>query len=101
MNMANPTHATELQIRKAMQEMEMHRKGFDFACYLVTVGLNELYGFGYDRLKRLEDWMNDAMENEFHDDLEVATAGLIGCIDQIMKRGGADGREKNVCEDHH
>ena len=84
-------YATELQVKKAVREVELHKRGFDFACYLITVGLNELYGFGYDRLKRLEEWCNEAMANDFHDDIEVATAGLTRRIEQIMKRGGVDG----------
>ena len=85
-------YATELMYKKAQQRVDDHQAGFDFACYLITVGLNELFGFGYDRLRKLEDWLNDAIDNEFSKDREVAAYALKRRVEQIMKRGGADGR---------
>lgn len=88
-------YAAELMAKKALQRMDDHQAGFDFACYLLTVGLNELYGFGYDRLKKLEDWCNDALDNEFGKDREAAAYALKRRVEQIMKRGGADGCKEN------
>lgn len=79
-------YARKLQIKKAQEISDAHKAGFDFACYLLTVGLNELFGFGADRLKKLEQWCNDVMENEFGKDIEVASYGLKRRIEQIMGR---------------
>lgn len=55
----------------------------EFGLYVVAVALNNLYGFGADRLSRLEAEVNRIIEEEFGNDMEKASYELAQRIEQI------------------
>lgn len=62
-------------------------KGASFILDVVTIALNRLYGFGADRIERLEAEINRIIETEFKYNDEVETVNLKRAIEQIRKRG--------------
>lgn len=54
-----------------------------FGLYVVAVALNNLYGFGADRLAKLEAEVNRIIEEEFGSDMETASYELAQRIEQI------------------
>ena len=81
----------------AAHRQEAYAKGYDkgytegcfdgqsFGLGLATVALNNLFGFGKDRLKRTEDEINRLMQEEFGGDKEAASYQLAKRIKQIME----------------
>lgn len=77
----------------ALHRKEAYDKGYAAGCYdgqnfglgLATVALNNLFGFGKDRLRRTEEEINRLMEEEFGGDKEAASYQLAKRIKQIME----------------
>ena len=76
-------YALELQRRKRKKSADDTLQGLQFGLYVVTVALNNLYGFGADRLSRLEAEVNRIIEEEFGSDMEKASYELAQRIEQI------------------
>ena len=76
-------YALELQRRKRKKSADDTLQGLQFGLYVVTVALNNLYGFGADRLSRLEAEVNRIIEEEFGNDMEKASYELAQRIEQI------------------
>lgn len=81
--MAQNDYAKKLQQKKEKELNDARLEGFQFACNLVAIGLNELYNFGADRISRLEDWCTEKMNGEISKDPEVAAYGILRRIEQI------------------
>lgn len=58
-------YALHLQNKKQEQSKEDVHNGFTFALALCAVALNEEFGFGAERLKRLEARAQHLMDTEF------------------------------------
>lgn len=76
-------YALELQRRKQKKSADDTLQGVQFGLYVVAVALNNLYGFGADRLSRLEAEVNRIIEEEFGNDMEKASYELAQRIEQI------------------
>lgn len=76
-------HAAKLQAKKRAEAYESTREGFDFALNLCAVALSNEFGFGNDRLTRLENEVSRILEVDFGSDLEAASYGLAKRIEQI------------------
>lgn len=70
---------------------EAYEDGMQFGLSVVTVALNEIYGFGYDRLLRLEQEVSRLLREEFEDS-ELGANRLIRRIEQI--RGGRNNHDR-------
>lgn len=83
-------YSLELQRRKQKKSADDTLQGLQFGLYVVTVALNNLYGFGADLLSRLEAEVNRIIEEEFGNDMEKASYELAQRIEQIRgkKVGG-------------
>lgn len=81
-------YAARLQAKQMRRDSDNVKRGFDFAMMIATVALNEKFGFGKDRLKKLESECNRLMDEEFGRDMESASHQLIGRLKQIM--GGTE-----------
>ena len=55
-----------------------------FGLSIVTVALNEVYGFGYNRLCRLEQEVSRLLREEFEDS-ELGANRLVRRLEQIRK----------------
>ena len=55
-----------------------------FGLSIVTVALNEVYGFGYDRLYRLEQEVSRLLREELEDS-ELGANRLVRRLEQIRK----------------
>ena len=80
-------YAIKMQQKKAAELERVNREGFDFALKLCVVALNNVFGFGADRITKLEKEINRLIEEEFSDDVEKAAYDIIRRIDQIRKKG--------------
>lgn len=76
-------YALELQRRKQQRSADDTLQGLQFGLYVVAVALNNLYGFGADRLAKLEAEVNRIIEEEFGSDMEKASYELAQRIEQI------------------
>lgn len=76
-------YAIELQRKKLEREAECTKGGFDFAMMLVAVALNNIDGFGKDRLEALEKECQRLMDEEFGPDPEAAAIQLAHRLQQI------------------
>ena len=79
-------YALELQRRKWKRSAHDTLQGVQFCLYVVAVALNNLYGFGADRLSRLEAEVNRLIEEEFKIDTEKASCELAQRIEQIRRK---------------
>jgi len=78
--------ASELMRAKRSGEADGIKEGYDFALMLVAVALNNVYGFGRDRIERLEDEMQRLYDTEVKGaDPVVLMAGLEKRLKQIRK----------------
>lgn len=80
-------YAIKMQQKKAAELERVNREGFDFALKLCVVALNNVFGFGADRITKLEKEINRLIEEEFSGDVEKAAYDIIRRIDQIRKKG--------------
>jgi len=80
-------YALQLQRQKSAELERINREGFDFALKLCVVALNNAFGFGAQRIARLEQEINRLIEEEFGHDTERAAYDLLRRIDQIRKGG--------------
>lgn len=76
-------YAQKLAAQRTAREVQAHQDGAQFALNLCAVALNNIYGFGRERLERLEQEVNRLLEEEFGHDLELAAEGLTRRIEQI------------------
>ena len=76
-------YALQLARKKVEREIELNKEGVQFGLDLCVVALNNVYGFGRERLERLEREVNRLLEEEFGHDLELAAEGLARRIEQI------------------
>lgn len=79
-------YALKLAAQRTAREVQAHQDGAQFALNLCAVALNNVYGFGRERLERLERLereVNRLLEEEFGHDLELAAEGLARRIEQI------------------
>lgn len=81
------SYATQLAIKQKIRDKENVESGMQFAFALVVVALNGKFGFGRQRILELEAEVNRLYREEFLEDVEVATAGLMRRMEQI-KMGG-------------
>lgn len=79
-------YALELQRRKQQRSADDTLQGVQLGLYVVAVALNNLYGFGADRLSRLEAEVNRIIEEEFGSDMEKASYELVQRIGQIREK---------------
>lgn len=84
-------HAIQLKKARKKGYDEGLKYGIDFALAIATVALSEIYGFGYERIKRLENEINRLIIEEFDKDPEQADYQMAARIAQIRKRS-----DKNV-----
>lgn len=63
---------------------EAYEDGMQFGLNVVTIALNEVYGFGYNRLYRLEREVLRLLREEFEDN-ELGTDRLMRRLEQIRK----------------
>ena len=70
---------------------EAYEDGMQFGLSVVTVALNEVYGFGYGRLCRLEQEVSRLLQEEFEDS-ELGANRLSRRIEQI--RGGRNSHDR-------
>ena len=64
------------------------RNGIDISLWLMTIALNEDFGFGKKRLERLQDKFNELFKeygNSIEDDLIYGNAKLKRRINKIMR----------------
>ena len=80
--MAN-RYAQQLINRKAKELQQAQIEGMEFVGSLTAVALNNLYGFGKNRIKAVEDEINPLISEEFGSDPEAASYGLKKRIEQI------------------
>lgn len=78
-------YAVKLQQRKAAELHEATTEGFDFALNLCAVALNNIFGFGDERLTRLENEVTRILEEDFASDMEKASYGLANRVKQIRR----------------
>lgn len=77
-----------------------HQKGYEqgvvdgkeFALSLVTIALNDLYGYGGDRIASIEKHMQELWDKEFAEDPESGARHLVKRLNQI--RGVECGQKK-------
>lgn len=82
-------YAERLRQEKEKRQQQDVLDGITFGLNLVTVALNNLFGFGPQRLKRIETECNRLMDEEFIQDFEHASYDLIRRVEQIRKDGKA------------
>jgi len=63
-------------------------KGASFVLNVATIALNRLYGFGADRIERLETEINRIIETEFKHNDEVEVINMQKAIQQIRGKRG-------------
>lgn len=85
-------YASRLERKKRQEICNASKEGFDFAMQVIVVALNNLFGFGKERIEQLEKELNRLMEEEFGTDIEAASYGLARRIRQI--RGGKEEERK-------
>lgn len=78
-------YAVKLQQRKAAELHEATTEDFDFALNLCAVALNNIFGFGDERLTRLENEVTRILEEDFASDMEKASYGLKNRVKQIRR----------------
>lgn len=76
-------YAVKLQQKKQEELADATAQGFMLGTQIAVVALNNVFGFGYDRLKKLEAEMNRIWIEEFCRDMETASYGLSKRIEQI------------------
>lgn len=76
-------YAVKLQLKKNKEIANAHADAFTFCGNLIAIALNNLYGFGKDRLTAVEKEAQRILEEEFGDDPEVAAYGMKRRIEQI------------------
>ena len=76
-------YAVKLQAKKNKEIANAHADAFTFCGNLIAIALNNLYGFGKDRLTAVEKEAQRILEEEFGDDPEVAAYGMKRRIEQI------------------
>ena len=97
--MAN-SYAQKLLNQKARDLQQAQLEGMQFMGSLTVVALNNLFGFGKDRLQAVEDEINRLIVDEFGDDPEVAAYGLKKRIEQIRGKGYLeDGEDLDACNE--
>lgn len=79
-------YARHLQNKKQERSQEDVQNGFDFALCLCAVALNEEFGFGAKRIKRLEARAQRLMDEEFKS-VELGAYRLAQRVAQIRERG--------------
>lgn len=57
-------YALKLAAQRTAREVQAHQDGAQFALNLCAVALNNVYGFGRERLERLEREVNRLLEDE-------------------------------------
>ena len=82
------------------QLQSAHQKGYEqgvvdgkeFALSLVTIALNDLYGYGGDRIAKVEQHMQKLWDDEFSTDTESGARHMVARLNQI--RGVQCGSDK-------
>lgn len=87
----NLSYAEQLQLKKQAEIAEAMQQGMTFGGCLYAVALNNLFGFGADRLLKLEKEAQRLMDEEFGRDIELASYRMIHRMEQI--RGKDWGKE--------
>lgn len=77
------SYALKLKHQKMKELQNSTQDGFMLAGCLIAVSLNNLYGFGKDRLEAVEKEANRILEEEFSGDKEKAAYDLVRRIEQI------------------
>ena len=78
-------YAVKLQEQRKKRDFENTKEGFDFALNLCAVALNNIFGFGNERITRRENEVTRLRNDECGHDLEIASYGLARRIEQIRK----------------
>ena len=83
------SYALKLKQKKMQEQYDSAQGGFMLAGRLIAVALNNLYGFGKDRLEAVEKEANRILEEEFGGDKEKASYDLVRRLDQIRGKDWA------------
>lgn len=83
------SYALKLKQKKMQEQYDSSQGGFMLAGCLIAVALNNLYGFGKDRLEAVEKESNRILEEEFGGDKEKASYDLVRRLDQIRGKDWA------------
>lgn len=85
--MAKKNHLSQVM---KQQKLQAFRAAMDSLMMIMTVALNDEFGFGRDRLLRLEKRFND-LYTEYGclvaEDISYGNAKLTARVEQIMKAG--------------
>lgn len=83
------SYALKLKQKKMQEQYDSAQEGFMLSGCLIAVALNNLYGFGKDRLEAVEKEANRILEEEFGGDKEKASYDLVRRLDQIRGKDWA------------
>ena len=90
------SYAQQLQDRKREEIAAAMQEGMDLAGSLYAVALNNLYGFGAQRLAEVEKEAQRLWDEEFMADIETASYGLARRLEQIRRERPGAGKVQNL-----
>lgn len=91
--MSKNAYAQQLQLKKALERQEIIKRTAQTCLDIMTIALNDEFGFGPERLERLARHFNDLFteyDDMLEDGADYADSKLRERIDRIM------GRQKNA-----